>query len=354
MRRFVWFCAAYLSALAYAGDAPPQSYPLWDGHESIADYAKRVDLPPTKTLDLGNGVKLELVLIPAGKFIMGTPEPESPWIGGAVLGISGLVVLILLTRLLWRTFREHRRPQFSLRWLIVVVLIVGVAQCGGFRCWRAIQASRDYWSGESPAHEVALTKPYYIGKHEVTQEQYAAVMGTNPSQFKGPSLPVETVSWDDATEFCKKASEKTSEKTSQAMRLPTEAEWEYACRAGTETTYNTGDSDADLDKAAWYGGNSKNTTHPVGQKTANAWGVHDMHGNVWEWCQDYWQEQYKPEAAVDPQGSPQGQYRVLRGGAWDIDPRYCRSAIRDWRSPGYRFILIGFRVVAQVPPPSHK
>jgi len=341
----VWCATGSLCLLLAARAAEPTTaqapFPLWDGHESIEQYAKRVNLPTTMTLDLGNGVNLELVLSPAGKFVMGTPEPESPWIGGAVLGIAGLIVLSLVARLLWRAFRQRRRPQFSLRWLIVVVLIVGVAQYGGFRCWRAVQASRNHWSGESPAHEVTLTKPFHMGKYPVTQEQYVQVMGTNPSQFKGLNLPVEMVSWDEATEFCKKVSEKTG----QIVQLPTEAQWEFACRAGTATTYYTGDAEADLGRAAWYSANSKNTTHPVGQKEPNAFGLYDMHGNVWEWCQDYWQEQYKPEAAVDPQGPPQGQHRVLRGGCWNDEPANCRSARRLRLNPGGRFACLGFRVV---------
>jgi formylglycine-generating enzyme required for sulfatase activity len=356
------------------GNSPHDPYPLWDGRESIEQYAKRVNLPATKTLDLGGGVNLELVLIPAGKFVMGTPEPESPLIGGSVLGITGLVVLILVARLLWRAFRQRRRPQFSLRWLIVVVLIVGVAQYGGFRCWRAVQASRGYWSGESPAHEVTLAKPYYIGKHEVTQGQYAAVMGTNPSNFKGPNLPVAMVSWDDAQAFCKKVnlilsrdrddpsrdrkgavaapladargSETDARGSETIVRLPTEAEWERACRAGTTTTYYTGDTEADLVQAAWYGANSGGKTHPVGQKEVNAFGLYDMHGNVWEWCAD-WYEEYKPGAVVDPQGPTEGQYRVLRGGSWGSNAWICRSAYRAGSYPDSRSHDFGFRVVVE-------
>jgi len=367
MCRFFWvvfWCAtgslsgtAGLSLAARAAEVATP-YPLWDGHESVEHYAKRTNLPPTKTLDLGNGVNLEVVLIPAGKFVMGTPEPESPWIGGTIAGIAGLIVLILVARLLWRAFRQRRRPQFSLRWLIVVVLIVGVVQYGGFRCWRAVQASRNYWSGESPAHAVTLTKAFWMAKFLVTQEQYAQVMGTNPSNFEGANLPVEQVSWDDAQEFCKKASTRTAGVSpargeaggTPAVRLPTEAEWEFACRAGTTTAYYSGDAEADLGRVAWYGANSGNKTHPVGQKEANAFGLYDMHGNVWQWCQDYWQEQYKPEAAVDPQGPPQGQARVLRGGSWDFDAEYCRSARRRWINPDARNeYFIGFRVVVVVP-----
>ena len=157
-------------------------------------------------------------------------------------------------------------------------------------------------------------------------------------------MPVEQVSWDDAQEFCKKASEKTG----LTVRLPTDAEWEFACRAGTKTAYYTGDGEADLDRAGWYFKNSNNTTHPVGQKVANAWGVCDMHGNVWEWVQDFY-EPYKAEAAADPQGPAQGEYRVLRGGSWFNLPWYCRSALRNWNIPDYRLDLIGFRVVAVAP-----
>jgi formylglycine-generating enzyme required for sulfatase activity len=170
-------------------------------------------------------------------------------------------------------------------------------------------------------------------------------MGTNPSHFKGPSLPVEQVSWNDAQEFCKKASEKAG----LLVRLPTDAEREYACRAGTTTTYYSGDTDADLDKAAWYIANSKNTTHPVGKKAANAFGLYDMHGNVWEWCRD-WFEGYKPGAIVDPQGASQGQVRVLRGGSWIHPAGRCRSADRAGRGPDDRTNLIGFRIVVVVAP----
>ena len=170
------------------------------------------------------------------------------------------------------------------------------------------------------------------------------VMGTNPSGFKGASLPVETVSWDEAQEFCKKVSEKTG----QTVRLPTEAEWEFACRAGTTTTYYTADAEADLGRAAWCGANSGGKTHPVGQKEPNAFGLHDMHGNVWEWCQDSY-EQYKPEAAVDPQAPPQGDARMLRGGSWDYFTRDCRSACRVAYHPRSQYYAIGFRVVVVAP-----
>jgi formylglycine-generating enzyme required for sulfatase activity len=169
-------------------------------------------------------------------------------------------------------------------------------------------------------------------------------MGWNPSFVKGKNNPVEKVSWDDAQEFCMKVSQSTA----QPLHLPTEAEWEYACRAGTKTVYYAGDTEADLDRAGWYNGNSKNTTHSVGGTAPNAWGLYDMHGNVWEWCQD-WHEKYRPEAQVDPQGPLQATYCVIRGGSWTCFPRDCRAAFRDWY---LRHLAsdAGFRVVVSVAP----
>jgi formylglycine-generating enzyme required for sulfatase activity len=208
----------------------------------------------------------------------------------------------------------------------------------------ALARYEDSYDSEKPAHEVTITEPHYLGRLEVTQEQYQQVMGTNPSQIKGRDLPVEMVSWDDAQEFCKKASEKTG----LAVRLPTEAEWEHACRAGTRTDYYTGDAEADLDRAAWYRANSGNTTHPVGQKTPNAWGVHDMHGNVWEWCADRYAH-YRTGSATDPQGPAEGTDCVLRGGSWSFHPWYCRSVRRFGSNPHNRdddCFGVGFRVAA--------
>ena len=208
-----------------------------------------------------------------------------------------------------------------------------------------MQASRNFSQRELPAHEVTLSKPFFPGKFEVTREQYQQVMGANPSNFKGAKLPVEMVSWDDTQEFCKKVKEKTG----QTVRLLTDAEWEFACRAGTTTTYYSGDTEADLGRAAWYGANSKWTTHPVGQKEPNAWGLYDVHGNVWEWCQD-WYGEYAAGAATDPQGPATGISRVLRGGSWSFVPRGCRSAFRGNVQPGYRNLDVGFRSILAGPP----
>ena len=182
---------------------------------------------------------------------------------------------------------------------------------------------------EKPVHKVTITKPFYMGKYEVTQEQWEAVMGSNPSNFKGAKNPVEQVSWEDCEKFIGKLKEKVS---GRDFRLPTEAEWEYACRAGSTTDYCYGDGDESLDEYAWYYGNSESKTHPVGQKKANAWGLYDMHGNVWEWCSD-WYGDYADGAVSDPKGPESGSARVLRGGSWGGNARDCRSACRHSYDP---------------------
>ena len=198
-------------------------------------------------------------------------------------------------------------------------------------------------------HEVTLSKPFYMGITEVTQAQYEAVMGTNPSYFKGATNPVETVFWNDAAEFCKKLSEKTR----QTFRLPTEAEWEYACRAGTQTAFSFGDDPSALGDYAWHNwhkGNSELMTHPVGQKKPNAWGLYDMHGNVWEWCAD-WIGEYPKGPVTDPSGPATGSgARVLRGGAWSSDdPGRFRCAFRLNYDPSLRLNRDGFRCARTLP-----
>jgi formylglycine-generating enzyme required for sulfatase activity len=225
---------------AAAAPAKPQA----SGHE------KNINL------DLGGGVTLALTLIPAGKFMMGSPDSE-----------------------------------------------------------------KGHGKNEGPQHD-------------------PAIMGTNPSSFKGATNPVEMVSWDDVAVFCKKLSDKAR----QAVRLPTEAEWEYACRAGTATAFSFGDADSALGDYAWYEGNRRGTTHPVGQKKPNAWGLNDMHGNVWEWCAD-WYGDYAKGAAADPQGPASGSQRVLRGGSWNLNPDLCRAAYRYGSLPVIRNCHYGFRVV---------
>ena len=253
------------------------------------------------TLDLGNNVTMRLVLIPAGKFTMGSPDNEA-----------------------------------------------------------------DRTADEGPQHEVTISKPFYMGVFEVTQEQYQQVMGTDPSYFKGATNPVETVSWLDAAEFCKKLSEKTGRR----VTLPTEAQWEYACRAGTTTPFYTGDdlkpgranarfpqtSPGAWEKAMdWIrkllGAKAQavsGRTTPEGSFPPSAFGLQDMHGNTWEWCSDWYGEDYYGNSPkTDPQGPATGQHRVLRGGCWSSYPGYCRSAFRGWIAvDGRGFnVGIGFRVV---------
>jgi len=203
----------------------------------------------------------------------------------------------------------------------------------------------DEWAqdDEKSKHRVRITKPFYLGVYEVTQAEYEKVMGENPGSFKGGSNPVEMVSWHDAVEFCKRLSAKEG----KTYRLPTEAEWEYACRAGTTTLYCTGDDPASLGEYAWCAENCDQKTHPVGEKKPNAWGLHDMHGNVLEWCAD-WYGRYASEEVSDPSGPETGSYRVDRGGSWFSGARYCRSADRGRVVPILRGENLGFRV-ASVP-----
>ena len=202
-------------------------------------------------------------------------------------------------------------------------------------------------------HEVTLSGGYWLGKYMVTQAQYEAVMGSNPSFNQGADLPVEMVSWDDAKAFCKKLTdqERAAGRLPEGYEynLPTEAQWEYACRAGTRSALNSGsnltnkEECPEMDEVGWYGGNSDWQTHPVGQKLPNAWGFYDMHGNVYEWCLD-WYDDYPADAVTDPTGPDAGNYRVLRGGSNGDDAQDCRSAARSHTSPDSSFDFCGFRV----------
>jgi formylglycine-generating enzyme required for sulfatase activity len=193
-------------------------------------------------------------------------------------------------------------------------------------------------------HLVKITKPFYLGVHEVTQAQYEKVMGENLSVFQGPTKPVEEVNWDDAVEF----SRKLSEQEGVEYRLPTEAEWEYSCRAGTTTAYSFGDDISPLGKYAWYVDNSELTTHPVGELKLNAWGLYDMHGNVWKWCQN-WYGPYDLQVASDPTGPASGEHRVLRGGAFFSLPGGVRAAARVDNQPDLRYHDYGFRLARTIP-----
>lgn len=238
--------------------------------------------------EITNSIGMKLVLIPAGEFMMGSPSSDS-----------------------------------------------------------------DGGPSEGPQHRVKITEPFYIGKYEVTQSQYEAVMGKNPSRFKGKNNPVECVSWNDAVEFCRKLSQKEG----VTYRLPTEAEWEYACRAGTTTSFHYGDSlsseQANFDGNYPYGGADKGPyrkrTMAVGSFKPNVWGLYDMHGNLWEWCNDrYNGSYYKRSSERNPTGPRSGSVggsRVLRGGSWNNVARLCRSANRIRNNPACAGNDFAFRCV---------
>jgi len=211
---------------------------------------------------------------------------------------------------------------------------------------------------EGPRHEVTIS-PFYMGKYPVTQGEYQAVTGANPSELKGDNLPVENVSWYEAIEYCNSLSQVEGltpaytvngtnvkwNRNTNGYRLPTEAEWEYACRAGTSTPFYSGKS---VDDAGWYLMNSDHT-HPVGEKQANAWGLYDMHGNVWEWCWDRYRDYSRnlPDINItDPEGAQRGPCRVLRGGGWRDLAQDLRSAYRRYCTPFNRYNDLGFRLAA--------
>jgi len=195
----------------------------------------------------------------------------------------------------------------------------------------------------SPRRQVTISKGFYIGKYPVTQEQWVEVMKKNPSKFNGKGLmhPIENVSWDDCQKFIEALNK--LKKYNGIFRLPTEAEWEYACRAGSDTQYYWGD---ECDgKYCWYRENSDCSTQPVGKKRPNDLGLFDMSGNVWEWCQDWYDDNYyKLNDRLDPKGAVKGSNRVVRGGSWRYGSDYCRSAFRDYFDPSYRNSYVGFRL----------
>lgn len=205
---------------------------------------------------------------------------------------------------------------------------------------------------EGPQTAVTIRRGFWMGRHEVTQGEYAAVMGQNPSAFPGnPERPVERVSWEEAVAYCATLTAQERQAGRIAFnaeyRLPTEAEWEYACRAWTSTRFSFGEDldDTEQSKYAWFRGNSSGETHSVEQKLPNPWGLYDMHGNVWEWCGDWFASALPGGIVVDPQGPTTGSDRVIRGGGWFRYTEICRSAYRDCFYPTDRNCDVGFRVV---------
>ena len=206
----------------------------------------------------------------------------------------------------------------------------------------------DKRESDEDQHEVTLTKGFWLGKYQVTQAQWYAVLGTDPSYFKGSQRPVEQVSYNDALTFCRRLTEKERAEgrlsDQYEYRLPTEAQWEYACRAGTKTALNNG-TESNFSEVAWYNSNAGGVTHIVGQRKPNAWGFYDMPGNVWEWCLDWYNENYyRISPKEDPVESSTGSARAMRGGSFDFPDHCCRSADRGWCIPTDKKSHIGFRI----------
>ena len=336
-------------------------YSLWDGEETIEHYAQRARLPSTKSLDLGGGVSLDLVLIPAGTFMMGASPPVAPtWIEAEdqfILTLGAAVLAALLVVILRRAVRARRRPSFSLRGLLLLTLAASVMVYGAVRqpqsraAWtefnaasaRAVAVPAD----TKPAHAVTLTAPFYMGKYVVTQKQYRQIVPVNPSSQLGDDLPVDTISWVDAQRF----GQLLSQKCNATIELPTEAQWEFACRAGTRTRFYTGDSSADLDAAGWRYSPTCRVVQPVGKKRPNAFGLYDMHGNIFEWCQDWYDEAYYTAAPItNPNGPETGSDRVMRGGCakYNFVLDGYRSDHRFHNDPDFRDSTTGFRIVMPV------
>ena len=204
--------------------------------------------------------------------------------------------------------------------------------------------SEDGGEDDKPVHSVRITQPFFLSQTAVTLAQWKSVMGTMPGKRKADNRPVTQVSWDDAVSFCEQLSGTPDELRAGCLyRLPTEAVWEYACRAGSNTQYSFGDNESQLANYAWYDSNSGGREHPVGQKNANAWGLFDMHGNVWEWCRDGY-GLYDSDAATDPVGSPDSPDRVFRGGSWGNSAQHCRSAFRNGSPAWMGGFNLGFRI----------
>jgi formylglycine-generating enzyme required for sulfatase activity len=220
---------------------------------------------------------------------------------------------------------------------IEMVLVKG----GSFTMGCTDEQGSNYCNGEEkPAHQVTLSD-FYIGKYEVTQVQWKAIMGSNPSHFSGcENCPVEDVSWNDVQAFIKKLNAKTG----LNYRLPTEAEWEYAARGGLQSKGYKYSGSNNVDEAAWYDGNSGGKTHAVGTKQANELGIYDMSGNVWEWCSD-WYGTYSSETQTNPNSEKEVPYRVIRGGSWSYYVRCMRVSYRNYYTPSDSSISLGFRLV---------
>lgn len=286
------------------GSPPPAVAPFdaQEAREHQQRWARHLKAPRVGA----NSIGMALVLVPPGEFLMGSTPQQ-------------------VVRLL-----DEGRREKDYEWYL------------------------DSLPSESPQHRVRITRPFYLGLCEVTQAEYQRVMGDNPSRFQGdPDRPVDKASWDDAAEFCRRLSELSEEKASGAVyRLPTEAEWEYACRAGTPTRFSFGDDAAQLGQHAWWNANSQGSTQRGCRLKPNAWNLFDMGGNLWEWCADWHGADYYAKSPVDdPAGPDSGKVRAVRGGAWNNAHRgNFRCALRSGRGPDAHFDSSGFRVAMSVSP----
>lgn len=299
--------AALLAGIYHVSTREPSPvYKTWpfDVHEAARrqdETAKALGLPKELTLDLGEQVQMRLVLVPAGQFPMGSSNQEQK------TAADDLNVLV-----------DNKEE--------------------------ALEFVRD----EYPQRSVTISRAFYMGIYTVTNEQYEVVMDLRPGDAQLARNPVDGISWNDAMEFCKKLSKKTG----HPVHLPTEAQWEYACRAGTQTPFNFGQS-ISTDQANYNGefvfakgkkGPYRGKSIAVGTFKPNAWGLYDMHGNVMQWCRD-WFGKYSATARMDPRGPDDGYFRVARGGSYGLHPANCRSASRQGVTPGSDFGGIGFRVI---------
>jgi serine/threonine-protein kinase len=323
-------------APASPSNAPPPAIAPFDAAKAKQHqeaWAKHLGIPVEQT----NSIGMKLVLIPPGEFEMGSTDEEIQW-----------------------AMAEGKQKNPTDKYYF------------------------EHVPTEAPRHHVKITRPFYLGMYQVTQGEYEKLLGVNPSAFTEKQVdtstfkpplseidvksrqadmkkiagkdtsrhPVETVSWEEAMGFCRTLSAMRGERTTRRVyRLPTEAEWEYACRAGTTTRWQCGDDEVGVVDVAWFSKNSRGMTCQVGQKRPNAWGLFDMHGNVWQWCSDWFSaDYYKQFPPSDPIGPAAGSCRVLRGGACSFNSSYCRSASRSYHPPASRSLNNGFRVVCEIAP----
>jgi formylglycine-generating enzyme required for sulfatase activity len=317
LRRAAWddYLAKYAATEHQVAEAR-QRRDRWAAWTPVTPTPARPETGFVQPVDLGGGVTMNLVYIRGGTFTMGLSKIEQDKLFEEI-----------------QTLKELKDAP--------------------------VDIVRGFVDPMGPQTRVTLTEDFWMGETEVTQAQWKAVMGSdnNPSHWKGDNLPVESIFWNDAMEFCKKLTEHGSAGVSPATRgpdgraplrftLPTEAQWEYACRAGTTTRYSFGDSDSSLGDYVWYNNNSGGKTQPVKTKKPNDWGLYDMHGNVWEWCLDWAADKLPGGSVTNPTGPSSGSDRVFRGGGWYNSSGRCRSAFRNGGDPGIRSSRLGLRVLA--------